>query len=84
MKLKRKLSIVLFPVFLLLASVGNASPAEEALNSLMEDFWESEVRASPLSAAMFGATRFGHRVDDVSFAAFAARKTRLDQTIARL
>ena len=70
--------------FLLAASAGNASSAEEALNSLMEDFWESEVRASPLSAALFGETRFRDLVDDVSPEAFAARRDRLDQALAAL
>ena len=78
------LLIGLLPVLLLCSSTGNASSAEETLNSLMEDFWASEVRASPLSAALFGETRFRDRVDDVSLEAFDARRTRLDEALTAL
>ena len=84
MNRKRVLLVGLLPAFLLLASASNAVPKDEALDALMEDFWESEVRASPLSAALFGETRFRDLVDDVSLEAFAARRDRLDQALAAL
>ncbi len=84
MNWKRVELLGLLAVFLLAAGVGNASPEDQALNSLMEDFWESEIKASPLSAALFGETRFRDRVDDVSLAAFAARRERLDEALAAL
>ena len=75
------------PTLLLLcfgAAAAKGSPADDALHSLLEEYWESEVRESPLSASMFGETRFADLVDDVSLEAFEARKQRLDETMLRL
>ncbi len=50
----------------------------------MEDFWEAQVRAAPLTAAFWGENRFRDRVDDLSPEALAARVATLDRTIAAL
>ena len=50
----------------------------------MEDFWEGQVRASPLAATLWGENRYRDRVDDLSTEALAAHVARLDQAIAAL
>ncbi len=75
---------VLLACVLLVAGVTHASPSDEALELLMEDFWEGQVRASPLAATLWGENRYRDRVDDLSPQALAARVARLDQAIAAL
>ena len=75
---------IVLAVFLLAGAAANASPGDEALESLMESFWEAEVRAAPLAATLWGETRYRNRVDDLSPAALAARVARFDDTIASL
>ena len=71
---------------LLLLAVGavHATPADEALQSLMSEFWEAQVRAGPLAATLWGETRYRDRVDDLSPEALATNVARLDETIAQL
>lgn len=75
---------VLLAVVLVVAGITQASPSDEALELLMEDFWEAQVRASPLAATMWGENRYRDRVDDLSPEALAAQVARLDQAIAAL
>ena len=71
-------------VLLLTGGAAYASPADEALENLMEDYWEAQVRAAPLAATLWGETRYRDRVDDLSPEALAANVARLDGSIARL
>ena len=75
---------VLLACVLLVAGVTHASPSDEALELLMEDFWEGQVRASPLAATLWGENRYRDRVDDLSPQALAAQVARLDRAIAAL
>ena len=75
---------VLLACVLLVAGVTHASPSDEALELLMEDFWEAQVRASPLAATLWGENRYRDRVDDLSPRALAAQVARLDRAIAAL
>ena len=75
---------VLLACVLLVAGVTHASPSDEALELLMEDFWEAQVRASPLAATLWGENRYRDRIDDLSPEALAAQVARLDQAIAAL
>lgn len=75
---------VLLACVLVVAGVTHASPSDEALELLMEDFWEAQVRASPLAATLWGENRYRDRIDDKSPEALAAQVARLDQTIAAL
>ena len=75
---------VLLACVLVVAGVTHASPSDEALEMLMEDFWEGQVRASPLAATLWGVNRYRDRVDDLSPKALAAQVARLDQAIAAL
>ncbi|MYE13732.1 MAG: DUF885 domain-containing protein [Gammaproteobacteria bacterium] len=75
---------VLLACVLLVAGVTHASPSDEALELLMEDFWEAQVRASPLAATLWGENRYRDRIDDLSPEALAAQVARLDRAIAAL
>lgn len=75
---------VLLAVVLVVAGITQASPSDEALELLMEDFWEAQVRAAPLAATMWGENRYRDRVDDLSPEALADQVARLDQAIAAL
>ena len=75
---------VLLACVLLVAGVTHASPSDGALELLMEDFWEAQVRASPLAATLWGENRYRDRIDDFSPQALAAQVARLDQAIAAL
>ena len=74
----------LLAIILAVAGIAQASPSDEALELLMEDFWEAQVRASPLAATLWGENRYRDRVDDLSPEALAAKVARLDQAIAAL
>ena len=71
-------------VLLLTCGAAHGSPADEALEALMEEYWQAQVRAMPLAASLWGETRYRDRVDDLGPAALAAHLARLDDTIARL
>lgn len=71
-------------LLLLFAGIAHASSADDALHGLMQDFWEAQLAASPLSASVFGETRYRDRVDDLSPEALLANQARLDQAIKQL
>ena len=77
-------SCIVFAVVLLAGTVAHASPSDEALEALMEGFWEAQVQAAPLAATLWGENRYRDQVDDLSPEALAARVARLDEAIARL
>ena len=61
-----------------------ASPADDKLETLMDQVWKAEMAASPLMASMFGSTENRDKVDDLSDAELQARKQRLDDAIQAL
>ena len=65
------------------ASAQNSS-ADEALESLMQDYWEAQIQAFPLAASAFGEHRYRDRIDDLGPEALEANKARLDATIKLL
>lgn len=71
-------------LLLLAGGVTRASPADDALHTLMQAFWDAQVEASPLSASLFGETRYRDRIDDLSPEALAANQARLDEAIKQL
>ena len=75
---------IVFAVALLAGAVAHAASSDEALEALMQDFWEAQVQAAPLAATLWGENRYRDQVDDLSPEALAARVARLDETIARL
>ena len=75
---------LILAVLLFAGGAVHASPADEALQGLMEEFWEARVQASPLAATLWGENRYRDRVDDLSPEALAANLDRLDETIQRL
>lgn len=62
----------------------NAATPEQKLRTLMDDYWEAELAASPLSASLFGATTNADKIDDLSDAAFEQRKARMDVALSAL
>ena len=76
--------LVLLALVLAVGGLTHASPSDEALELLMEDFWEAQVRAAPLAASLWGENRYRDQVDDLSPEALAAQVARLDQAIAAL
>ena len=75
---------VLLALVLAVGGFVHASSSDEALELLMEDFWEAQVRAAPLAASLWGENRYRDQVDDLSPEALAARVARLDRAIAAL
>ena len=75
---------IVFAIVLLAVGMAHASPPDESLERLMAEFWEAQVQAAPLAAALWGENRYRDRVDDLSPEALAARVARLDRAIAGL
>ena len=75
---------IVFAIVLLAVGMAHASPSDESLEMLMAEFWEAQVQAAPLAAALWGENRYRDRVDDLSPEALAARVARLDRAIAGL
>ncbi|HKX56296.1 MAG TPA: hypothetical protein VJN01_09345, partial [Xanthomonadales bacterium] len=76
--------LVLIPLLALLSGPLFASPADEQLETLMDQVWQAEMVASPLIASTFGATEYRDKVDDLSEAEAQARRQRLDAAIDAL
>jgi uncharacterized protein (DUF885 family) len=83
MKNHLKLISWLFTMILLSGPL-NAGQADLDLEKLMERVWTETIEASPLSASMFGETRYQDRVDDLSPEAFERRVASLDTALAEL
>ena len=75
---------IVFAIVLLVVGMAHASPSDESLEMLMAEFWEAQVQAAPLAAALWGENRYRGRVDDLSPEALADRVARLDRAIAGL
>ena len=61
------------------------SPDPDAqLQTLMEEYWQAELEASPLMATALGVAGFDHRLDAVNEPALAARVDHYDRILARL
>ena len=79
----------LFRIFLtfglaMLCGPAFATPADEKLETLMDQVWQAEMAASPLMANMFGSTEYRDKLDDLSDAELQARRQRLDGAIETL
>ena len=62
----------------------NAGQEDERLAALFKEYLDEEFKHRPLEASRAGDHRFDHLLDDVSAAARAAGKERLQQTLAAL
>ncbi|MEM7017728.1 MAG: DUF885 domain-containing protein [Pseudomonadota bacterium] len=83
----RSLSLrtALFSLFLLFNSPVSAEDAANTqLETLMENYWEASLKASPLSASLDGDKRYQDQIDDLSESAFEARLQHLDDMITEL
>ncbi|HKX54621.1 MAG TPA: DUF885 domain-containing protein, partial [Xanthomonadales bacterium] len=76
--------LVLISLLALLSGPILASPADEQLETLMDQVWQAEMAASPLIASTFGATEYRDKVDDLSEAEAQERRQRLDAAIDAL
>ena len=76
--------LVLLALVLAVGVLTHASPSDEALERLMEDFWEAQVRAAPLAASLWGENRYRIRSTTSAREALAAQVARLDRAIAAL
>jgi uncharacterized protein (DUF885 family) len=76
--------LVMIPLLALLSGPLFASPADEQLETLMEQMWQAEMAASPLIASMSGSNENRDKVDDLSEAEVQARRQRLDTAIDTL
>ncbi len=61
-----------------------SAEADAELQTLMEEFWQAELEASPLMATALGVAGFDHRLDAVNEPALAARVDHYDRTLGRL
>lgn len=75
---------LILAVLLLAGGAAQGSPVDETLENLMETYWEAQVRAAPLSASLWGESRYRDRVDDLSPGALKAQATRLDEAMEAL
>ncbi len=76
--------LALLLLLALLSGPVFASPADQKLETLMDQVWQAEMAASPLMASMFGSSENRDKVDDLSEAATQARRQRLDAAISAL
>ena len=61
-----------------------AAKADTQLQTLMEDYWQAHLQASPMHASYIGDKRFNDRLDSVSDQSFVDQRERLDGTLAKL
>src|SRR6202051_172458 len=66
------------------AALGSAESRAAAQNALLEEYYQSELKAHPERATAYGDYRYNDRLDEYSLAALAGQHARDQRFLARL
>ena len=80
--------LLFLPLLLAVVPAGafagpSASPPNEKLAGLCEEFWQGSLEASPTTATSLGDKRFDDRLEDITPAGIARERKRLEGVLAR-